>query len=47
MPVEDTAKGGGISKNGSKRGKREGVVADEEKTGSFCGFFFDTEGREE
>jgi hypothetical protein len=43
-PVKQTAKGGGIFKNGSKGGKTEGLVVDEEKTGSFCGNFFDTEG---
>ena len=42
-PVKETAKGGGIFKNGSKSGKTEGLVVDEEKTGSFRGNLFDTE----
>jgi len=42
-PVKQTAKGGGIFKNGSKSGKTEGLVVDEEKTGSFCGNLFDAE----
>jgi len=41
-PVKETAKGGGIFKNGSKSGKTEGLVVDKEKTGSFCGNFFVT-----
>ena len=47
MPVDDTAKGDGIFKNVSKRGKREGLVVNEEKSGGSCGFFFDTEGIQE
>jgi len=42
-PVKETAKGGGIFKNGSRSGKTEGLVVDEEKTGSFRGNLFDTE----
>jgi len=42
-PVKQTAKGGGIFKNGSKSGKNESLVLDKEKTGSFCGNLFDTE----
>jgi hypothetical protein len=43
MSVKHTAKGDGIFKNGSKRGKTEGLVADEEKSGAFGEFLFDTE----
>jgi len=41
-PVKQTAKGGGIFKNGSKSEKREGLVVDKEKTGSFRGNLFVT-----
>jgi len=36
-PVKQTARGGGIFKNGRKGGKTEGLVADEEKSGDFRG----------
>ena len=44
MPVKRTAKEGGIFKNGSKRGKGMGLVADEEKIGDLYGNLFDTQG---
>ena len=44
MPVKHTAKEGGIFKNGRKRGKGMGLVADEEKTGDLYGNLFDTQG---